>query len=185
MVSKPFPADIDDNIIPLLSTERAALVRRRNASPLASLWQALDEVKDPEIPVLSLWDLGVLQDIVATDGGITVVITPTYTGCPAMDTMADDIVRCLQAQGVVEVRIETRLLPTWSTDWLDHHARAALREYGIAPPAPANGAAGSTVACPHCGSRQTNVVSEFGSTACKALYRCEACREPFDYFKPL
>ncbi len=172
-------------VIPLTSPERAQLVQRRNASPCTHLWQRLDQVKDPEIPVLSLWDLGVLQDVIETNDGVTVIITPTYSGCPAMDMMADEIRLCLAAAGVENVTIETRLSPAWTTDWLDQEAKQALRQYGIAPPARTNSAGQQTVICPHCGSHHTTTISEFGSTACKALYRCLACEEPFDYFKPL
>jgi ring-1,2-phenylacetyl-CoA epoxidase subunit PaaD len=185
MVSASGNSQQASEVIPLLSPERAELVRRRNASTLQSLWRALDSVKDPEIPAVSLWDLGILQDIVATDAGVTVVITPTYSGCPAMATMAEDIRTCLSAQGVNEVRVQTRLSPAWSTDWLDQQARSALLAYGIAPPAPTVKAADTKVGCPHCGSIHTTVISEFGSTACKALYRCLDCSEPFDYFKPI
>ena len=178
----PLPAS---TVIPLLSAERAALVHRRNASPLQSLWQALDAVKDPEIPAVSLWDLGILQDILTTESGVTVVITPTYSGCPAMETIAEDIRTCLSAQGISKVNVQTRLSPAWSTDWLDQNARTALRAYGIAPPAPTGKASDTKVDCPHCGSKRTTLISEFGSTACKALYRCEDCSEPFDYFKPI
>lgn len=175
-------------IIPLVSPERARLVQRRNSSTCKALWHALDDVKDPEIPALSLWDLGVLQDIIAGEDGITVVITPTYSGCPALDMMADEICCRLSTADPREVSIVTRLSPTWSTDWLDHNAKQALHEYGIAPPlaaGPANQADKATVVCPQCGGTHTAAISEFGSTACKALYRCLACREPFDYFKPI
>jgi len=172
-------------IIALTSPERAELVRRRNASECKALWQALDRVKDPEIPALSLWDLGVLQDIISAEDGVTVVITPTYSGCPAMEMMADEIRACLSAAGESAVHIETRLSPAWSTDWLDQQAREALRSYGIAPPAPTDKVSDLPVECPHCGSSNTATISEFGSTACKALYRCLACEEPFDYFKPI
>ena len=153
------------------------MVRRRRESTCAHVYDWLDEVKDPEIPALSIWELGVLQDVIERDGQVTVVITPTYSGCPAMAHIENQIVNCLDAHGVSRAVVQTRLAPAWSTDWMDADGRAALRNYGIAPP-------GST-ACPQCGSGDTEVVSEFGSTACKALYRCLACLEPFDHFKRL
>jgi len=125
----------DAAVITLVSPERAALVQRRNASTVPELWQALDAVKDPEIPAVSLWDLGILQDVVATPTGVRVIITPTYSGCPAMAHMEQDIIDCLHRVGVTNVEVITRLAPAWSTDWLDQQARCALREYGIAPPA--------------------------------------------------
>jgi ring-1,2-phenylacetyl-CoA epoxidase subunit PaaD len=172
-------------MIPLVSPERARLVQRRNSSTCKALWQALDDVKDPEIPVLSLWDLGVLQDIIAGKDDITVVITPTYSGCPALGMMADEIRSRLHGADSRDVNIDTRLSPAWSTDWLDHNARQALREYGIAPPAQVKQADRASIACPLCGSTHTVIISEFGSTACKALHRCLSCQEPFDYFKSI
>ncbi|OZI25315.1 1,2-phenylacetyl-CoA epoxidase subunit PaaD [Bordetella genomosp. 7] len=151
----------------------------------------LQSVPDPEIPVLSVVDLGVVRDV-AWDGATCVVtITPTYSGCPAMREIAHDIERTLAGHGVAPVRIETRLAPAWTTDWITERGRQALRQYGIAAPAErAIDVSGisrrlpqPTVACPHCGSTRTRLVSHFGSTSCKALYRCAACREPFDYFK--
>jgi ring-1,2-phenylacetyl-CoA epoxidase subunit PaaD len=149
--------------------------RRRRDSACAHVFDWLDEVKDPEIPAVSIWELGVLQDVVEHDGLVTVIITPTYSGCPAMAHIEACIVECLQAHGAGQVVVQTRLAPAWSTDWMNARGKVALRNYGIAPP-------GSTE-CPQCGSSNTQVVSEFGSTACKALYRCLACREPFDHFK--
>jgi len=152
----------------------------------------LEDVRDPEIPILTIADLGVLRDVsVDDDGGVTVVITPTYSGCPAMQTIADDIRAVLDRAQCTQVRIVTRLAPAWTTDWLSPAARAKLLEVGIAPPLEPtsdkrvlNGHA-QAVACPRCRSHDTEPVSEFGSTACKALYRCRSCLEPFDYFKCL
>lgn len=154
--------------------ERLA-VRRRAADD--SLWALLDSVKDPEVPVLSLWELGVLQDIYRDGETVVVVMTPTYSGCPAMHTMEEDVRACLAAAGHCNVAIIHRLSPAWTTDWLSPQARRQLHEYGIAPP--------GAISCPQCGSTHVSLISEFGSTACKALYRCDACREPFDYFKPI
>ena len=155
----------------------------------ATLRALLDEVRDPEIPILSIADLGVLRDVRWDHGQVTVVITPTYSGCPAMRTIEDDVRRVLAAAGYADVVVETRLAPAWTTDWLTPAAHAKLRSVGIAPPVAATtdkrALLGADVACPRCASRRTERISEFGSTACKALYRCLACLEPFDYFKCL
>jgi ring-1,2-phenylacetyl-CoA epoxidase subunit PaaD len=162
---------------------------------LARIWQLLEQVCDPEIPVISLLDLGVVRDVRPTGQGWQVVITPTYSGCPAMSQMADDIVSTLAAAGVT-VQVSTQLAPAWSTDWISEAGRRKLRDYGIAPPGPRPVGGSRTlrfmppappaqdVLCPRCGSGLTQETSHFGSTACKALYRCLQCREPFDYFKP-
>ena len=162
---------------------------------LARIWQLLEQVCDPEIPVISLLDLGVVRDVRASEQGWQVVITPTYSGCPAMSQMADDIVSTLAAAGVV-VQVSTQLAPAWSTDWISAEGRRKLRDYGIAPPGSRTVSSSRTlrflppapaaqdVPCPRCGSGLTQETSHFGSTACKALYRCLECREPFDYFKP-
>ena len=152
---------------------------------------AVERVCDPEIPTLTIADLGVLRDVRNDDGCAVVVITPTYSGCPAMDTIADDIRTALNEAGIGEHRIETVLSPAWTTDWLSEQGREKLLAQGIAPPVGrAQGkrallGAGEAVTCPRCGGRDTQVISEFGSTACKALYRCQSCLEPFDYFKCL
>jgi len=151
----------------------------------------LEAVPDPEIPVLSVVDLGVVREV-GWDGDTCVVtITPTYSGCPAMREISQDIARTLAGHGVPQVRVETRLAPAWTTDWMSERGRQALTRYGIAAPAEraidvsgiSRRIARPAVACPHCGSADTRLVSNFGSTSCKALYRCSACREPFDYFK--
>ncbi len=156
-------------------------------------WQRLAAVPDPEIPVVSIVELGIVRDIERDAAGWHVTITPTYSGCPAMDMIARDVEQALADDG--PVRIDTVLAPAWSTDWIAPEARERLRGFGIAPP-PAGGTpeavdvAGisplrrARPACPRCGSQATTLVSQFGSTACKAHYRCDACREPFDYFKP-
>nr|WP_211187172.1 1,2-phenylacetyl-CoA epoxidase subunit PaaD [Achromobacter sp. Bel] len=151
----------------------------------------LQEVPDPEIPVLSVVDLGVVRDVSWDGEACVVVITPTYSGCPAMREITQDIQRTLARHGIDEVRVETRLAPAWTTDWMSEKGREALKGYGIAAPAEraidisgiSRRAATPAIACPRCGSRDTRMVSNFGSTSCKALYRCVACREPFDYFK--
>ncbi|MFH7110272.1 1,2-phenylacetyl-CoA epoxidase subunit PaaD [Achromobacter xylosoxidans] len=151
----------------------------------------LQEVPDPEIPVLSVVDLGVVRDVSWDGGACVVVITPTYSGCPAMREITEDIRQVLARHGIGEVRVETRLSPAWTTDWMSEKGRAALKDYGIAAPAQqaidisgiSRRSAGPAIECPRCGSRDTRLVSNFGSTSCKALYRCVSCREPFDYFK--
>lgn len=151
----------------------------------------LQEVPDPEIPVLSVVDLGVVRDVAWDGDACVVVITPTYSGCPAMREITEDIRQVLARHGIGEVRVETRLSPAWTTDWMSEKGRAALKDYGIAAPAQqaidisgiSRRNAGPAIECPRCGSRDTRLVSNFGSTSCKALYRCVSCREPFDYFK--
>ncbi len=149
----------------------------------------LEAVCDPEIPGLSIADLGILREAQAEGDVATVVITPTYSGCPAMGVIEEDIRAVLATAGYREVRIETRLAPAWTTDWLTPRGRAHLRLNGIAPPLPrpacGHHAAVGPVPCPRCAGSDTECLSEFGSTACKALYRCRTCREPFDYFKCL
>jgi ring-1,2-phenylacetyl-CoA epoxidase subunit PaaD len=177
------------NQIPLMPRELHERLQQRRQSAHASLWDLLDAVKDPEIPALSLWDLGVLRDIQRQGSEVQVTITPTYSGCPAVDAMADDIRAALIAAGFEQVRVKTQLAPAWTTDWMSARGREKLRAYGIAPPEDGDSDDGLTpetaVACPHCGSRETRRISEFGSTACKALFRCGDCDEPFDYFKKL
>ena len=142
---------------------------------------------DPEIPVLTIADLGVLRDVRIVDGTAEVTITPTYSGCPAMNLIALNIELALEAAGFIMPRIKTVLAPAWTTDWMSEAGKQKLRDYGIAPP---NGVASrralfgeEDVECPRCGSANTERISEFGSTSCKALWRCRACGEPFDYFK--
>lgn len=166
-------------VIPDELTERQ---RRRKESACPELWALLDEVKDPEIPVISIWDLGILKDVRREGETAVVVITPTYSGCPAMKEIERDIRDRLAGRAGYRVRVVTELAPAWSTDHMTEAGRRALQEYGIAPPQPA-GAPDRPVACPRCGSTATRLVSQFGSTACKALYQCEDCREPFDHFK--
>ncbi|RLK29206.1 1,2-phenylacetyl-CoA epoxidase subunit PaaD [Cupriavidus plantarum] len=194
---------------------------------IARGWEALDAVPDPEIPVVSIRDLGILRDVRLAEDGETIeaVITPTYSGCPAMSQIEEDVGRALDAAGLRPWRVLTVLAPAWTTDWITALGQARLREYGIAPPHAAAGhaagdvrplrfvprggraqtmpdavttslatsvttstaaatAAATAVACPRCGSLHTEELARFASTACKALYRCLACREPFDYFKP-
>jgi ring-1,2-phenylacetyl-CoA epoxidase subunit PaaD len=150
-------------------------------------WDAAAAVVDPEIPVLTIADLGVLRDIAVADGRVEVAITPTYSGCPAMNMIALEIELALGRAGFRGSKVHTVLSPAWTTDWMSDDGRRKLREYGIAPPQAGAGRRAlfgeQQVACPQCGSGDTEVLSEFGSTSCKALWRCKSCREPFDYFK--
>lgn len=156
---------------------------------LAALWACLDEVSDPEIPGLSIRDLGVLRDVAVAGEVVTVTITPTYSGCPAMSFIEMNIRDVLLRAGAGEVRVETVLAPAWTTDWLTEAGREKLRALGIAPPeGRSTGRAAlfgldPEITCPRCGSTTTRLLSHFGSTACKALYHCDGCLEPFDYFK--
>jgi len=150
----------------------------------------LEEVSDPEIPVLSVVDLGVVRDALQVGEGWKVIITPTYSGCPAMKVMEQSIREKLAENGLLDVAIETVLSPAWTTDWLSENGRIKLREYGIAPPENEVDKSvlfsePTVVPCPQCTSRNTRMVSQFGSTACKASYQCNECKEPFDYFKCL
>ncbi len=153
-------------------------------------------VTDPELPMLTLHDLGILRDVeVVASRHVVVDITPTYSGCPAMATMRDDLVRHLREAGFVKVDVRVSLEPAWTTDWITPRGRAALAAAGISPPGPARGSAGPIpltlsptarmIRCPQCDSAATDLVSEFGSTACKALYRCASCLEPFDHLKEI
>ncbi|HKC43850.1 MAG TPA: 1,2-phenylacetyl-CoA epoxidase subunit PaaD [Burkholderiales bacterium] len=160
----------------------------------ARAWQALGGVVDPEIPVLTVLDLGIVREVGVVGDAVEVVITPTYSGCPATHVIEEDIRRALAAAGFAEARIRTSLSPAWTTDWMTAEGRDKLRKFGIAPPgagAPSPAkialfrAAAAGVDCPHCGSTRTERLAAFGSTACKALYRCRDCREPFDHFKPI
>lgn len=150
-------------------------------------WNAAAQVVDPEIPVLTIADLGVLRDVTVTDESVEVAITPTYSGCPAMNMIALEIELALEREGIRNPIIKTVLSPAWTTDWMSEQGRLKLKEYGIAPPVAGGGRRAlfgeQKVVCPQCESANTEVLSEFGSTSCKALWRCKSCREPFDYFK--
>ena len=159
-------------------------------------WAVLEGLSDPEIPVISLRELGILREIREADDGLEVVITPTYSGCPAMEQIRDDILSLLAKHGF-KARVVTQLSPAWTTDWMTQEGKEKLRQYGIAPPVhrasdvavvkfmPKNFAVEpQAVPCPQCGSSNTQETAHFGSTACKALYRCQDCNETFDYFKP-
>ncbi len=176
--------------IPLMPVEQYERLQLRNDEAVKDLWDLLDAVKDPEVPALSLWDLGVLREIERNGEKIVVTITPTYSGCPAMNAMAEDITQALNDAGFADVQIKTKLAPAWSSEWMTQEGRRKLRDYGIAPPEDAeldeDGLTPDAHAlCPHCSSRNTRRISEFGSTACKALFQCNDCNEPFDYFKKI
>ena len=183
----------------------SAAPRAARAS-IEAIWAILATVPDPEIPVISVVDLGIVRDVQWRDDDLVVTLTPTYSGCPATEVIMADIRAALERAGIADASIEMRLSPAWTTDWMNEGAKQRLRRYGIAPPHPCATdvaaqvgdsppptypidtsrlrRATASVACPRCGSRQTRELSRFGSTPCKAQYRCEDCREPFDYFKP-
>lgn len=171
----------------------AAIPMQSAIRPAArEIWAWLEAVADPEVPVISVVDLGIVREVRWEAQGLVVVITPTYSGCPAMRAIEEEIRRALQRRGIDALRIETRLAPAWTTDWMSARGRQKLRGYGIVAPAQqavdVSGIsrrrhAAAVIACPHCGSGNTVLVSQFGSTACKALYKCNDCLEPFDYFK--
>jgi ring-1,2-phenylacetyl-CoA epoxidase subunit PaaD len=164
---------------------------------IRDVWHWLSQVPDPEIPVISVTDLGIVRDVAWDGDTLVVTVTPTYSGCPATTVINLDIEQALNEKGIARVRLERRLSPAWTTDWISTEAREKLKAYGIAPPIDGTAADGRllkrverlsghsnlTVACPRCGSTQTEKVSQFGSTPCKASYRCADCLEPFDYFK--
>ena len=156
-------------------------------------WAVLATVPDPEVPALSICDLGIVRELRCDDAGTLVVLTPTYSGCPATEVIAESVREALSAAGLGPVRLEHRLAPAWTTDWISAEGRRKLREYGIAPPDGLQAVDGGArvrirprqLACPRCGSTDTERLAAFGSTACKALHRCLACREPFEHFKPI
>ena len=168
---------------------------------LNAIWERLASVPDPEIPVISIVDLGIVRDVaLSIDGICTVTLTPTYSGCPATEVIAAEVREALFTMGYEQVVIQTQLSPAWTTDWMNEATKAKLREYGIAPPhvsanteqqteqriglSAIGGRRQHGIPCPRCQSTDTETLSQYGSTPCKAQYRCLACREPFDYFKP-
>jgi ring-1,2-phenylacetyl-CoA epoxidase subunit PaaD len=176
-----------------VSGERAVLTRVECA------WAVLATVLDPEVPAVSVRDLGIVRDVLLLqpDGELEIVLTPTYSGCPATEAIEQGVLEAIAAAGLGPARVRLQRAPAWTSDWISEEGRRKLREYGISPPGPAQ--AGSVVplrfmgssrhapkvACPRCASSDTERLAAFGSTACKALYRCRACREPFEYFKPI
>lgn len=184
--------------ISLVPIERKMREMRREESCCPELWVTLDQVKDPEIPALSIWDMGILQDVTISDSGVVVTITPTYSGCPAMDVIKEDIEIAVHQAGYKDVEVLSQLTPAWTTDWMSSEAQERLRNFGIAAPddMPRDRSGGCRihemqslehlqVKCPQCDSMNTRMISEFGSTACKALMQCNDCNEPFDYFKKI
>ena len=162
-----------------------------NRPTVEKVCQWLEDVPDPEIPVVSVVELGIVRDVKWRGDTLVVTVTPTYSGCPATAVIAFEVEETIRRKGVDAVRIETRISPAWTTDWITDAAREKLKAYGIAPPSPENGGAAcagmlkapAEVACPQCDSIDTVEISRFGSTPCKASWRCDACLEPFDYFK--
>ena len=154
------------------------------------IWDLLEQIPDPEIPVLSIHDLGIVREIEEINNEVVVTITPTYTGCPAMNQFEDDIVSTLNKHGYNSVVVKTTYDPPWTTDWLSDEAKRKLQDYGIAPPEQKTTDKNAllvddrkSVTCPQCKSTNSRMISQFGSTACKSLYQCNDCKEPFDYFK--
>ncbi len=141
-----------------------------------SIWELLKTIPDPEIPAVSIVDLGIVRNVEFDDDKFNIIITPTYSGCPAFSFMKEEIIRHLETEGITNYQIDIALVPPWTTDWMSDEVKSKLKEAGIAPPS-------QEVACPQCDSLEVEVVSEFGSTACKALYKCLSCNEPFHYFK--
>lgn len=147
-------------------------------TPTDQIWEILKSVPDPEIPVISIVDLGIVRDVTWLGKTLEIAVTPTYSGCPATAVIARDIETAMQQHGIT-AQIKTQLAPAWTTNWLSQEGRAKLEEYGIAPPRPAGGPA----RCPRCHATELEKISQFGSTPCKAQWRCRECLEPFDYFK--
>lgn len=145
----------------------------------ADIWGWLAQIPDPEIPVISIVDLGIVRTVGWKDNVLTVALTPTYTGCPATQVIAAQVESALRDRGIVKLKITTQLSPAWTTDWLSESGRRKLEQFGIAPPQ----TKGQPANCPNCTSQQVSKISQFGSTPCKALWRCDDCLEPFDYFK--
>ncbi|MBC3381183.1 phenylacetate-CoA oxygenase subunit PaaJ [Serratia fonticola] len=161
-------------------------ITRLQPAEIPQIWHCLQQISDPELPVLSITDLGMVRDVERDGAGWHITFTPTYSGCPATEYLLNAIEQTLNEAGFRPVKITISLSPAWTTDWMNADARQRLREYGVAPPQGQTcekPLAHGPVQCPRCGSEHTEKISEFGSTACKALYRCCECREPFDYFK--
>lgn len=167
-------------------------------SRVQQAWQVLEGVMDPEVPAVSVRDLGIVREVRLAGAVLEVVLTPTYSGCPATEAIEADVLAALEAAGLGPAQVTLQRAPAWTTDWITPQGRERLRAYGIVPPGPVPagtevplrfmpraGAAAPALECPHCGSARTERLSAFGSTACKSLYRCLACREPFEHFKPL
>ena len=143
-----------------------------------TIWELLKTIPDPEIPAISIVDLGIVRKVYFEETTLHITVTPTYSGCPAISFMKDEIIRHLELQGITNYQINTSLAPAWTTDWMSDEVKAKLKETGIGPPS-------DKINCPQCDSKKVQVVSEFGSTACKAMYKCLDCLEPFHYFKQI
>jgi len=173
-----------------MNTDQQYKISSASEHELEAIWQILETVVDPEVPVLSILDLGIVREVKFNDDQVEIVITPTYTGCPAMDMISMNIKLALVEQGYKNIKVSSVLSPVWTTEWMSEAGKEKLRVYGIAPPNVKQQicnndlfAPHELVQCPHCNSFHTRRVSEFGSTACKSLYQCNDCKEPFDYFK--
>jgi ring-1,2-phenylacetyl-CoA epoxidase subunit PaaD len=170
----------------VVSSDEVVLASRTHLA-----WQVLGNVPDPEVPALSVCDLGIVRAVEETADGLRITLTPTYSGCPATEVIERSVIDAIEAAGLGVAQVQLQRAPAWTTDWITSEGREKLRAYGIAPPGPvaADGAVTirfqPRVACPRCGSARTERLSAFGSTACKSLYRCIACREPFEHFKPI
>lgn len=161
-----------------------------NKLTLSQIWQALEQVKDPEIPVVSVVEMGIVRDVVAEGDAVRVTMTPTFSGCPALDVMQRDIETAVRQLGIQNVTIETILHPPWTSDWITEEAREKLRQFGLAPPQKHGGnlisvALLDVAECPHCGSKNTVLKNSFGSTLCRMIYYCNNCQDAFEQFKPL
>lgn len=182
---KPIAGPLEN---PVIATDRVPFNACGERLSEEQIWQLLEEVKDPEVPIVSVVELGIIRSVSWLDDELTVEVTPTYSGCPATDLIEELIADGLRQGGIRNPLVKRVLTPAWTTDWITPAGREKLREFGIAPP---QGSASKMtllghdqqITCPHCGSKHTEQISEFGSTACKALYRCTECLEPFDYFK--
>jgi ring-1,2-phenylacetyl-CoA epoxidase subunit PaaD len=163
---------------------------KREQITVEKVWSLLQTVTDPEVPVLTIIDLGIVRDVIVEDDKVEIIITPTYSGCPAMDVISMNIRMALLQEGIANISIRQILSPAWTTDWMSEEGKQKLKAYGIAPPQykqivcePELFGKEEAIQCPLCNSYNTKLVSQFGSTACKALYQCNDCKEPFDYFK--
>ena len=173
-----------------MNTDQQYKISSASEHELEAIWQILETVVDPEVPALSILDLGIVREVKFNDDQVEIVITPTYTGCPAMDMISMNIKLALVEQGYKNIKVSLVLSPVWTTEWMSEAGKEKLRVYGIAPPNVKQQVCNNDlfaphelVQCPHCNSFHTHRISEFGSTACKSLYQCNDCKEPFDYFK--
>ncbi len=181
VIVEPAAAKETEGVIKLLDHDEWLRRQSYSDSLLSPIFQLLENVKDPEIPALSIWDMGILRRVESRGDQLTVVITPTYSGCPAMDLILEQIDTELRQAGYQNIKVDVQLSPAWTTSWMSEDARQRMQQSGIAPPQ--ESVSKAQPLCPVCESKETELISEYGSTACKALYRCTSCLEPFDYFK--